>query len=1073
LERLAATDSTPLPIRWTKDPPTVKNGSSTNLYAWDPRDTDNPIASLTIRWNDLSSQNCCNTILDAQWGLSKRVKDIDSWEAVVMDEGYRVRSRFGRGKTEGALTLILEIAWRNGVSYFDLRNKTSVLRARKAFDAVFADGSPKEPWVPQDFYGNAHVPPLDAKVCSQLHNDLLDCTLYPYQRRTVQFMLDREGAMTSGDASTASVSSIPVESTTALDEEETKISFLPELDIDGRPFYVSRTIGTVYRNFNVSRAIRGGILAEEMGLGKTVEMIALMMLHQPPENEALENFEKPFSKATLIVTPSHLLEQWQDELSIHAPSLRVRYFGRALLDKDDDFDVLLCTYDTLARQFWYVNAGRDFTLRHEKKYRPQKNPLLEKTWWRVCLDEAQMIDQGVSHAATVAKLIPRVNAWAISGTPFKSHVEDLRGLLLFLGYDPFHHPKIWSRVDRSTFKDIFGRIAIRHSKDRVRDELQLPPQKRIVVTVPFMAMEEQNYATLFKQMCEDCRFGLDGDPLGNEFYGDSQQTIDKMRSWLRRLRQTCLHPHVGTKNRRAIGTGEKPLRTVDEVLDAMIKGHFAHVVNHERSIIEALIQKGHVYAFEKQNPQRARKSLQFYQTALDKVTELVKQCESAQAKSTDDHHDDPARKDKIEKGKGKKRVITSMRQNLRLALELQHTCHFFVATAFFQTKENEEITVKDSEEFKQLEEQEIVHYEAAKAIRRQLLTESREDAEKSMQRVEELETHKINLIDISQALSGLENIRFMEKYVKISKVLNQQADLLEKWQNRVRIILLQSLIDADKDQEQTGEEYEESTKVQDELYVMFQALRTVAADRQGLLTGQINYLTEHEAKEAIKAAQKDKDINDASRLLLELFKDWEDLRPKPELNSVRGIIGELRSLLTSLEWRRGGLRDDRTTQSRLDSEITLIREHLRSLDAELNAETKSLEALEKQIGIFRDCMNVRLTYYRRLQAISDAVQPFKEVLDEQLDRAHLDSWKAKTEQSQSQLSIHQSKLRFLQHLRDHATEDQSRECIICRDRFESGILTSCGHQYCKDCLKEWFVSHRNCPVSSRVHQMES
>ena len=37
--------------------------------------------------------------------------------------------------------------------------------------------------------------------------------------------------------------------------------------------------------------------------------------------------------------------------------------------------------------------------------------------------------------------------------------------------------------------------------------------------------------------------------------------------------------------------------------------------------------------------------------------------------------------------------------------------------------------------------------------------------------------------------------------------------------------------------------------------LMFQALRTVAADRQGFLTGQINYLTEHEAKEAIKAAE--------------------------------------------------------------------------------------------------------------------------------------------------------------------------------------------------------------------------
>jgi E3 ubiquitin-protein ligase SHPRH len=1029
---------------------------------------------LIVRWDDDTSEKWCNVILDAQFGLSKKVKDLDSWDVAVRDEGYRVRSRFRRGKTEGSLVLLLEIVWRDGVSYFDLPSKTNVTRAKKTFDAVFANNSPMEPWIPQDFYGNAHVPSSNSWVCSQLHDDLLDCTLYPYQRRTVQFMLDREGAPIPGNTRMTSPSSSTTifEPHTILDEDEAKISYSSQLDPEGRQIFVSQTIGTVCRSFKATRAVRGGILAEEMGLGKTLEMIALIMLHKPPEDERVGNFAKPFSSATLIVTPNHLLEQWEDELSIHAPSLRVHTFGgyrrdiSKLDEKGDNFDVLLCTYDTLARQFWYVNAGRDFTLRNEKKYLPQKNPLLERTWWRVCLDEAQMVDQGVSHAATVAKLIPRVNAWAISGTPFKSHVEDLRGLLLFLGYSPFHDPKIWSRVDKLTFKDIFGKIAIRHSKDRVRNELRLPPQKRIIVTVPFMAMEEQNYATLFRQMFEDCKFGSDGDPLNNEFYGDSQQTIDKMRSWLRRLRQTCLHPHVGTKNRRAIGSGEKPLRTVDEVLDAMIKGHFAHVVNHERTIIETLVQKGHAYAFEKENPERAKKSLLFYQMALDKVTDLVEQCESAQTKSSDDHHEDPARREKIEKGKGKKRIVTSMRQNLRLALELQHTCHFFVATAHFQIKDNEELTVKDSEEFKQLEEKEIFHYEAAKVIRRQLLAESREEAEKFMQRVEELEPHKINIIDMSQSLGGLENIRSMEKYIRIAKILNEQASLLEKWQNRVRTILLQSLIDADKDQEQTGEEYEESTKVQDELYVMFQALRTVVADRQGFLTGRINYLTEHEAKEAIKAAQKDKDTNDASKMLLELLKDWEDLRPKPEHSSVRGVIGEQRSLLTSLEWRRGGLREDRTTQSRVDSEINIVGENLRKLDAMLNAETKNLEALEKQLGIFRDCMNVRLTYYRRLQAISDAVQPFKEEFDEQLDRAHLSTWNYKTTQSESQLSIHQSKLRFLQHLRDHATEEKSRECIICQDTFENGVLTSCGHQYCKDCLKEWFSSHRTCPVSS-------
>lgn len=44
-------------------------------------------------------------------------------------------------------------------------------------------------------------------------------------------------------------------------------------------------------------------------------------------------------------------------------------------------------------------------------------------WWRVCMDEAQMIESGVSKSATLARLLPRVNAWGVTGTPVKDSVE--------------------------------------------------------------------------------------------------------------------------------------------------------------------------------------------------------------------------------------------------------------------------------------------------------------------------------------------------------------------------------------------------------------------------------------------------------------------------------------------------------------------------------------------------------------------------------------------------------------------------------------------------------------------------
>lgn len=44
-------------------------------------------------------------------------------------------------------------------------------------------------------------------------------------------------------------------------------------------------------------------------------------------------------------------------------------------------------------------------------------------------------------------------------------------------------------------------------------------------------------------------------------------------------------------------------------------------------------------------------------------------------------------------------------------------------------------------------------------------------------------------------------------------------------------------------------------------------------------------------------------------------------------------------------------------------------------------------------------------------------------------------------------------------------------CVICQSPFSVGVLTVCGHQFCKECITLWFRAHRNCPVCKRhLHQ---
>lgn len=51
--------------------------------------------------------------------------------------------------------------------------------------------------------------------------------------------------------------------------------------------------------------------------------------------------------------------------------------------------------------------------------------------------------------------------------------------------------------------------------------------------------------------------------------------------------------------------------------------------------------------------------------------------------------------------------------------------------------------------------------------------------------------------------------------------------------------------------------------------------------------------------------------------------------------------------------------------------------------------------------------------------------------------------------------------------------NEPRMCIICQAEFSFGVLTVCGHQFCKECMMLWFKSHRNCPVCKRALKQDN
>ena len=1000
------------------------------------------------------------------------------------------------GQLYTVVRLEASILWRTGVSAFSAGMPVGKARTYEDYELLaqaYHDGGRDvidhiQPWSPQDFYDSVHVPDKSIDTKGQ-YDEALDSELYPFQKRAVTWMLRREGVrLESGK-----MKRIP-----RRELQQERVSFYePIMDVCGQPCYVNYLQGIVSRERPVEEdALTGGLLAEEMGLGKTVELMALVALHKRPEfgaGKVLDAFSETavtLSKATLIVSPPSILQQWKSELSRHAPALKVfQYDGipsgnkhaksekQLIRDLANGYDVVLATYPTLAREVHFAEDPPERNMRHARKFDRKRSPLVQIQWWRICLDEAQMVESGVTAAARVACRLPRIHSWAVSGTPLRKSVQDLHGLLIFLRYKPLSdNAKLWSHLianHRHIFRRIFGEIALRHTKAQIREELRLPPQKRVVLTVPFSAVEQQHYSTLFNEMCEDIGLNVDGSPKGEDWDPEDPGTMEAMRTWLVRLRQTCLHPQVGGRNRKALGRGQGPLRTVAEVLEVMIEQNETSTRTEERTVLNAQLQRAHVLGNNREDDHRSEKALEIYKNATNTSAALVQEARArlssakaalaAKGEATAETEDEESSSESTP-------VLGRLRNNLRTALQLQHVCTFFAATAIYQTKANEAVTREDSAEFKALEEQETSLYENAKVLRREILKDSSRKAEALMRKIDDLSkkgkaVHMPAIKDLRMA--GIESRRVVEKSDELFDVIREQAQVICQWRAKMAEYLLKPLVDEDEGVETTGEEYEQSTKLQDELYVYFDAVKAMQADLNSFITGEDAPLIDHEVKTLIRDAKwyLDPEIEfnsvvHAPELLLNLLAMRNSFRSRKEkVGSVRGLIQEVRILENSMQF--GG-------SARSEVERSLIHGHLTALQKIFSDYTKALNGLEKEIDLFRSAQNQRLEFYRQLQEVSDAVAPYKEELDAYLDVIALDAAMEKEDRLSKSLAQLKTKNRFLLHLRDESgSQEGPKICVICQCTFENGVLTVCGHQYCKECIQHWWNQHRTCPVCKR------
>jgi len=137
--------------------------------------------------------------------------------------------------------------------------------------------------IPDSYHGSTNIPyfysvlraaPPSPSITAfdALQPLALAPTLLPFQRRTVAWLLEREGKLM-----TASGDIVPK-------AEDSSFSFWERIEVGNRTWYLNRLSGVLSPSppYSPATLALGGILAEEPGLGKTLETIALIMLNPAP-----------------------------------------------------------------------------------------------------------------------------------------------------------------------------------------------------------------------------------------------------------------------------------------------------------------------------------------------------------------------------------------------------------------------------------------------------------------------------------------------------------------------------------------------------------------------------------------------------------------------------------------------------------------------------------------------------------------------------------------------------------------------------------------------------------------------
>ena len=335
----------------------------------------------------------------------------------------------------------------------------------------------------------------------------------------------------------------------------------------------------------------GGCLADDMGLGKSVQ--TLVMLQQRAESGAAQG------TASLLVLPTSLVYNWFQEAQKFTPGLRLLAYTGTYRDKDiarfADYDVVLTSYGI-------VRLDTDLLASYPFDY--------------VILDESQAIKNPSSTTSQAVRQLRARHRLILTGTPVENSTMDLWSQMSFinpglLGTQAFFRKEFLKPIEKHQDEGRTRRLhalikpfILRRHKAQVAQDL--PAKTEQLSYCPMTEEQAHRYEETKSFYRNQILSSFDAAAGANGVVGQPSavgaavpNTQLLLLQGLTRLRQMANHPRLADPE--YVGESGK-LREVLRMLRSVVaEGHkvlvFSQFVKHLELVRAALDERQLAYAY--------------------------------------------------------------------------------------------------------------------------------------------------------------------------------------------------------------------------------------------------------------------------------------------------------------------------------------------------------------------------------------------------------------------------------------------------------------------------------------------